>query len=39
MFDAGNSIKSRAGRLLRAALPVKPPPPDFQPLKSAGGPR
>ncbi len=27
MFDAGNSIKSRAGRLLRAALPVKPPPP------------
>ena len=35
---------SKTGRLLRAVLPitytrqVSPPPPDFQPLNSAGGP-
>ncbi len=27
MFDIGNNPRSKAGRLLRAVLPGKPPPP------------
>ena len=37
MFDVGNNA-SKAGRLVRAAVSHPPPPPEFQPLITAGGP-
>ena len=35
MFDTGSDSSSRVRRLLRAAMPSTPPP-DFQPLRTAG---
>ena len=37
MFDTGSDSR-RVRPLLRAGMSVPPPPPDFQPLNSAGGP-
>ena len=38
MFDTGSDSSSRVRRLLRAAMPSTPPPPDFHTLRTAGAP-
>ena len=40
VFNTESSSRNMPSRLLRAVMPVQPPPPpEFQPLTSAGGPR